>query len=178
MCGSVNDDDTMDLLAEFTEGFYERVEYQRRTKVDFELEQYVEARWQPGLLKQLEEASWHIPAVGTEGGTPNKAGSKPPCNLESLYLLQSCASTVRMVQQVGEPTKRLKSLRRQARLFLGYDAPLMVIKDTVCHTCGGALTVARDASTSVRCIGTEEEEACGTEYPRYTWIALLDGGMT
>jgi hypothetical protein len=169
------DEDTADLLGEFTHGWYESIEF--RVSINSHYEERVEARWQPSILEQLQQASWHIPAVGTEGGTPNKADSKPPCNLESLYLWQTCVHVVCAVQATGEPVKRLRGLRRQARLFLGYDAPLMVIKDTVCGTCGGSLTVARDASTSVRCIGTEDQEPCGTEYPRHTWIALLDGGV-
>lgn len=174
MYGSVNEDDTSDLLEEFTQGWNERIEF--KVCVNGQYEMRVESRWQLGLLTQLEQVSWHIRAVGTEGGSPNKAGSRPPCNLESMYLYHQCVTTVDKVEATGEPVKRLRKLRRQARLMLGYDAPLMVIADTVCGVCGGALTVARDASTSVRCIGTEDEEPCGNEYPQHTWISLLDGG--
>jgi hypothetical protein len=179
------DDDLAELTNlhdEFVTGFYERVEYQRRNQG--ELEQHVEARWHVGLLKQLEQAVWMPRAVGGEPGGGGKPKSRPPCDVEALTLLDDATERIGQAGQalvvpescdIALHVRRLRKMRRSVRLFLGYEARMMVINDTVCGSCGGALTVARDASTSVRCIGTEDAPPCGNEYSRYTWISLLDG---
>ncbi|MEV5595997.1 hypothetical protein [Streptomyces sp. NPDC052496] len=64
---------------------------------------------------------------------------------------------------------------RTARIILGYDVVHRMLAETVCGDCGGALSVADDASTDVRCIGTPETAPCGTRYYRWQWIDLLEG---
>jgi len=64
---------------------------------------------------------------------------------------------------------------RKARVMLGYDKPQTLLKDVVCGNCGGALTVAVDASTDVRCIGTPATSSCGQVYPQWQWLDLLRG---
>lgn len=71
--------------------------------------------------------------------------------------------------------------RNDARLLLGYERPTKMLADTVCGECGGALAVAGDASTAVRCTGTPTAQPCGRTYPHSEWLALLakhTGGMT
>lgn len=76
---------------------------------------------------------------------------------------------------VCEVKDDLRKTVKSARIVLGYDAPQRMLADTVCGVCAGALIVADDASTDVRCIGTPEAAGCGTRYMRWDWINLLEG---
>ena len=80
------------------------------------------------------------------------------------------------------------------RIFLGYDAPIVKLRDLVCGQCGGDLHVRADASTAVWCAGHPAvtvfgpggpwiewgpvdypaEPGCGERYPRGSWIRLLE----
>lgn len=67
---------------------------------------------------------------------------------------------------------------RRARLMLGYDVKEVMLADVSCHVCGGALMVAADASSDVRCVGIPMEgpdgmEPCGHVYPRHRWVDFL-----
>lgn len=62
---------------------------------------------------------------------------------------------------------------KRGRLMLGYDIRETILVDAVCGECGGTLVVAVDASSDVRCIGTEDNLSCGTRYPKATWLDLL-----
>lgn len=62
---------------------------------------------------------------------------------------------------------------RQSRLALGHDQRHVMLRSSVCGGCGGALMVAPDASTDVRCVGYPDGEGgCGTVYERAHWIEL------
>lgn len=61
---------------------------------------------------------------------------------------------------------------RKSRILLGYQASEITLRDTVCDNCGGNLAVARDASTDVRCTGTEAAVGCGRTYTRADWLTL------
>ncbi|MFJ4828417.1 hypothetical protein ACIP79_00525 [Streptomyces sp. NPDC088747] len=76
---------------------------------------------------------------------------------------------------VCEVKERLRKRVRSARIVLGYDTPQRMLADSLCGECGGALIVADDASTDVRCIGTPDAAPCGTRYYRWQWIELLEG---
>ncbi|QES45238.1 hypothetical protein DEJ49_33405 [Streptomyces venezuelae] len=76
---------------------------------------------------------------------------------------------------VFEIKEDLRKRVRTARIILGYEAPQRLLETTVCGGCGGALIVAEDASTDVRCIGTPEAPGCGQMYRRWDWINLLEG---
>lgn len=81
----------------------------------------------------------------------------------------------------------VRSWVAQARVVLSYDAPIVALKDVVCGECGeDQLRVRADASTAVWCAarlavqGPAAEGdpwpvvyACGTTYPRHTWLDLL-----
>ncbi|TDD37856.1 hypothetical protein E1287_07305 [Actinomadura sp. KC06] len=80
------------------------------------------------------------------------------------------------------------------RIRLGYDAPIVKLRDLVCGQCGGTLHVRADASTAVWCAGYPTahvtgpgwpgdewgpveypaEPGCGERYPRGSWIKLLE----
>lgn len=62
---------------------------------------------------------------------------------------------------------------RKAKIMLGYQRPQVMMESTTCHACGGALAVAADASTDVRCVGSPGVLACGQVYRRADWIGLL-----
>lgn len=78
-------------------------------------------------------------------------------------------------QIVCDVKEVLRKRVRSARIILGYDTRQTMLADTVCGECGGALIVADDASTDVRCIGTPDAPPCGTKYYRWQWIDLLEG---
>lgn len=69
----------------------------------------------------------------------------------------------------------LRKRVRSARIILGYDTRQSMLADVVCGDCGGALIVADDASTDVRCIGSPDAPPCGNRYYRWDWIDLLEG---
>lgn len=61
----------------------------------------------------------------------------------------------------------------KGRIMLGYQKPHVQLQSTVCGECGGALAVASDASSDVRCVGTPTDPACGHVYRRENWLELL-----
>lgn len=62
---------------------------------------------------------------------------------------------------------------KKARVMLGYQKEDTLIQSTECGSCGGRLAVASDASTDVRCVGTDENQSCGHVYKRDQWLSLL-----
>jgi hypothetical protein len=78
------------------------------------------------------------------------------------------------VSEIRDVVRGLRTMERKIRLFLGYDAQKRLLADTSCDKCGGALIVAEDASSDVRCIGTPSERSCGHVYPRWQWISLYE----
>lgn len=70
---------------------------------------------------------------------------------------------------------------KDARLMLGYEVRHTMLADTVCGCCGGALSVPRDASGDVVCVGLPDsnpenaQEPCGMKYSRWDWPDLLEG---
>lgn len=84
----------------------------------------------------------------------------------SLAAPQGCEKVVRMA---SDWVKR-------ARVLLGFETRTVVLSETVCGQCGGTLVVAADASTDVRCIGTQAAESCGMVYGRLQWLSLALSG--
>lgn len=74
---------------------------------------------------------------------------------------------------VMKATDRWVGMARRALRLVVSDA---MLDSVVCGTCNGALAVAWDNSSSVRCVGTPSLPPCGTEYPRGQWIALFEQG--
>jgi hypothetical protein len=162
------------------------------------IEHRVDRVRQASLLDQLTgEASGYSPTQlgGVRGGKPE---SKPPATLDMLELVGTIDSmlsdqaalgstrydklrslvTISLALGNDEWTKQTCNLIRRyiktARIMLHYDVPSRVLRDVVCGECGGALVVAIDATSDVRCVGDEQRTSCGQVYARYAWVDLLE----
>jgi hypothetical protein len=84
---------------------------------------------------------------------------------------------------------RVRSWVSTAKIVLGYEAPIVALRDMYCRYCGGPLLVRTDASSAVWCDGwlpvhgpaVDEDgqwpigfDRCGASWPRGSWIRLLD----
>jgi hypothetical protein len=84
---------------------------------------------------------------------------------------------------------RLRSVVSHARVVLGYDAPVVPLRDVYCPVCGGSMHVRADASSAVWCAGrlpvygpaVEPDgqwpigfERCKAKWPRGSWVRLLE----
>lgn len=69
--------------------------------------------------------------------------------------------------------REARSWVHDARVLLGYESRKTTLADTVCGQCGGTLVVAVDATSDVRCIGTQDSDPCGMVYGRLDWVSLL-----
>lgn len=78
------------------------------------------------------------------------------------------------LETVEKTAERAQLWVKRSRVLLGYEPREMQLANTVCHSCGGALVVARDASSDVRCAGHPEAPACGQRYPRWAWLDILN----
>lgn len=181
-------------------GWNERVSFMVAVDVNGErvYERRTESRRQDPYLTQLAQSVYHVPVRGgSGGGSVNKPESKIPGNLvrpdELMYEVQEIAvkylgyacrpaahalrALVEHPHDAAEAKDIIRELRyveRKIRLFLGYDAEKRLLADTLCDKCGGALIVAEDASSDVKCVGTPSERACGHSYPRWQWISLYE----
>jgi hypothetical protein len=79
--------------------------------------------------------------------------------------------------EVGSVVWAVGILVKRARRLLGYDRDgrMRPLRDTVCPECEGVLLVREDASSDVVCSGRDDQPGCGTRYPRWTWLSLLEG---
>lgn len=162
------------------------------------LEQRVTRVRQASLLDQLTgEASGYAPTQlgGIRGGKPK---SKPPATLDMMELVGAIDTMLNNMGAEGKArrdrlrhlvsmsiriderewtdrvTVQVRRFIKTARIMLQYDVPSRVLRDVVCGECGGALVVAIDATSDVRCVGGEETTACGQVYRRYEWVDLLE----
>ncbi|GLY81856.1 hypothetical protein [Actinoallomurus iriomotensis] len=83
---------------------------------------------------------------------------------------------------------RVRSWVSTAKILLGYEAPIVALRDMYCRYCGGQLMVRADASSAVWCDGYVPIHGpareggtwpidwvrCGASWPRGSWVALLD----
>lgn len=93
-------------------------------------------------------------------------------------------------EQLGKRiVARLRAVVHHARIVLHYDAPVVPLRDMYCVHCGGSLHVRADASSAVWCAAvlpvhgpavTEDgawpigHRRCGANWPRGSWIKLLE----
>lgn len=189
----------VDALAEVIDrfvgvGWNERVSFMVAVNVNGEqvYERRTESRRQAPYLTQLAQSVYYVPVRGGGGGSVNKPESKIPGNLvrpdelmcevqeiATKYLGYACrpvGNALRALAECedGELVRELRYVERKIRLFLGYDAEKRLLADMLCDKCGGALIVAEDASSDVKCIGTPSERSCGHSYPRWQWISLYE----
>ncbi|KPI09914.1 hypothetical protein OV450_3405 [Actinobacteria bacterium OV450] len=169
-----------ECLAEFTDGWTERREYKIQTSGGLEIR--VEAIRHPGLLYQLNNYEV-LKTNRPERGAPNKPGSRPPATLDAVELLDDIAEAFTQwhsittsddahVDDVRACLRTFRHLARRARWLLGYDVPTTYLDGHVCDQCGGALRVAIDWSSDIRCAGRPDAPPCGKEYSR--WQLAVD----
>jgi hypothetical protein len=84
-----------------------------------------------------------------------------------------CGSSMLKDAEVAQTLQSLTQMVNRCRELLGHDSRRVMLADVVCHVCGGALSVAQDASTDVECVGTPETEPCGVAYARIEWLTLM-----
>lgn len=77
-----------------------------------------------------------------------------------------------LAREVISATDRWVSRAKQALRITVSDA---MFGSTVCGNCNGALAVAWDNASDVRCIGTPELPPCGETYPMSEWLSLYEG---
>lgn len=81
--------------------------------------------------------------------------------------------------EVAQVLQSVTQMVTRCREMLGHDSRRVMLANVVCHACGGALSVAQDASTDVECIGhpsTDPQAAngpCGVSYARHDWLTLM-----
>jgi hypothetical protein len=183
-----------ELVGILVDGWYERIEY--KVLVNRNIEQRAASVRQRGLIEQLSADLNGYP-ISSPGSRSGKAGSRPPATLDLLdlvhaidvYLVAQCVvartrperlrslvstATIRGDEWTRETCRDLRRFIKTARIYLGYDVPARPLRDTVCGGCGGTLVVAVDADSDVRCVGTDEVPSCGTIYPKWQWIDLLE----
>lgn len=123
-----------------------------------------------------EEAVYHIQqmCMFVRGDTPDVPRTTRVTQV--LHnLIDVALSCHEYPQAVRDAAKASGKWVSKSRCMLGYDKPYCLLRDMVCGKCGGALMVASDASTDVRCVGKEDTPACGQVYPRWQWLDLLKG---
>lgn len=122
------------------------------------------------LLHRIEDYA-HTARKAMLSGLGQKERRKHalPTTLRSLV---SLAAELGDEDYTSAVTASLRAHARQARLILGYDRPMVMLEGCVCGDCGGALVVATDAQSDVRCIGKPEEPSCRRIYYRWQWMEL------
>lgn len=127
-------------------------------------------------ITEEAQQQYHDLCTQVNGKAPTLMRRRPVT--QTLHNLVAVAMTCEV--SLHECARVAQMWVRKSRVMLGYDQPQALLKDTVCGTCGGALVVATDASTDVRCIGNSgDAHGCGQVYPRWQWLQLLaQGGPT
>jgi hypothetical protein len=95
----------------------------------------------------------------------------PESKLNEIRVM--CGSSVLQDADIATLLQSLTAMVSRCREMLGHDSRRVMLADVVCHTCGGALSVAQDASTDVECVGTPETGPCGVTYARVEWLRIM-----
>ncbi len=132
------------------------------------------------LLRVSQVAIGHYQRLRTELYPDHRGGFRNTGPNALRQVVDWCAMASDGTVECGyelvcEVKEDLRRLVRTARIILGYDSPQRMLAETVCGDCGGALIVAEDATSDVRCIGTPDTASCGTRYLTWQWIDLLEG---
>lgn len=91
-----------------------------------------------------------------------------------LYAIRAMVRTTLLTDaELASTLQTTTQLVSQARQMLGYDVRRVMLANMVCHECGGALGVAEDASTDVKCMGSPTAPPCGNTYSRMQWLDLM-----
>jgi hypothetical protein len=84
-----------------------------------------------------------------------------------------CGSSILKDAEIAQVMQSLSAMVTRCREMLGHDSRRVMLANVVCHACGGALSVAQDASTDVECVGTPESGPCGVMYARTEWLRIM-----
>jgi hypothetical protein len=125
------------------------------------------------MMPDLWEAIREPRSKGSEPSAGGKPKSKPPLDIDALDLHDQCVAEISLHQTFDETMQHVlcdvpKLIERVER-FLGHTSRMVLLQGTVCHICGGQLTVAVDASTAVMCLS----EGCGNVYKQEHWVEIL-----
>jgi hypothetical protein len=167
----------------------------------------------PGLMTQARAAAvpsgspgWDADGALSPMGSNGSFESQEPVT-EAFHLPEEYAATLidlaAEVREAGHVTliaaaladedlgyrivARLRAVVSHARVVLGYDAPMVPLRDVYCPDCGGSMHVRADASSAVWCAGVVPLygppvvdgpwpigwERCGAKWPRGSWVKLL-----
>jgi hypothetical protein len=101
----------------------------------------------------------------------------PPVVHEQAAYIHHLGILVAQAGEYPELVRNASSAARswvtRAKVMLGHQRPTVMLADKVCGECGGALSVADDASTDVKCAGTPDSSPCGVIYRQEEWVAML-----
>lgn len=95
----------------------------------------------------------------------------PESKLNEIRVM--CGSSVLKDAEIAQVMQSLTAMVTRCREMLGHDSRRVMLADVVCHTCGGALSVAQDASTDVECVGSPDSGPCGVTYARTEWLRIM-----
>lgn len=95
----------------------------------------------------------------------------PESKLQEIRVM--CGTSTLKDAEIATVMQSLTAMVTRCREMLGHDSRRVMLADVVCHTCGGALSVAQDASTDVECVGTPESGPCGVTYARSEWLRIM-----
>jgi hypothetical protein len=95
----------------------------------------------------------------------------PEAKLSEIRVM--CGSSSLKDAEIAQVLQSLTAMVSRCREMLGHDCRRVMLADMVCGTCGGALSVAQDASTDVECIGTPKSGPCGVTYARTEWLRIM-----
>lgn len=128
------------------------------------------------LVDHIDEQSarmvlWLRQRVTVVESPPRADNRGPESKLREIRVM--CGSSFLKDAEVAQTLQSLTQMVNRCREMLGHDAHRVMLADVVCHMCGGALSVAQDASTDVECVGTPETEPCGHSYARFEWLRLM-----
>jgi hypothetical protein len=109
---------------------------------------------------------------------PTRASFRSPeSKLREIQVM--CGSSVLKDAECAQVLQSLSAMVSRCREMLGHDSRRIMLADKVCHVCGGALSVAQDASTDVECVGypnvspEDSQGPCGVTYARLDWLGIM-----
>src|SRR5690606_24348559 len=108
---------------------------------------------------------------------PRRDFRSPEAKLFEIKVM--CGSSSLEDAELAQVMQSLTQMVARCRERLGHDSRRVMLADVSCHVCGGALSVAQDASTDVECVGvpttdpTEAQEPCGVVYARSEWLRIM-----
>jgi hypothetical protein len=124
-------------------------------------------------LDELEcEISATVDRILEEAGRDRSWACMPVANI-LIGLKGQATYMVNDGRDVRDLERATASWVRKAEAALKITVGQTMFEGMVCGNCSGALAIAADNSTEVRCIGSLADGSCGTTYGPSEWIELL-----